>query len=252
MLSTNLAMIVPFLLVMCRVAGAVSLLPGLGEADAPVLVRASLVTALSILLTPVVAPLFTPHMPDIADLARLIATEVLVGMLIGWLARVAALALPIAGQVISLMTGLSSVLQPDPALGAQSAVIGRLFGLFVPVLLLTTGLYAMPLAALAHSYTVLPPGQPLNGADALQAALVATGSAMTVALGLAAPFILVGLVWQVALGLLARLVPQLQIYFAALPGQVLGGLALVALLAGACADSAIEAMRAAFAALPAG
>jgi flagellar biosynthetic protein FliR len=41
------------------------------------------------------------------------------------------------------------------------------------------------------------------------------------------------IVWQVGLGLIARLVPQLPIYFAAMPGQILGGLVLLGLLAAA-------------------
>ena len=44
-------------------------------------------------------------------------------------------------------------------------------------------------------------------------------------------WVLVHSLWQFALGLLSRLVPQMQVYFAAMPGQVAGGLLLLALLA---------------------
>jgi flagellar biosynthetic protein FliR len=70
------------------------------------------------------------------------------------------------------------------------------------------------------------------------------------ALRLAGPFMLMGLVWQVGLGLLSRLVPQLQIYFAALPGQVLGGLLLLAVLSGSLASVWLRAVGDGFAALP--
>jgi flagellar biosynthesis protein FliR len=45
-------------------------------------------------------------------------------------------------------------------------------------------------------------------------------------------------------------VPQIQVYFASLPGQLLGGLLLLALLGGSIIDAWTEAMRAAFSALP--
>jgi flagellar biosynthetic protein FliR len=58
------------------------------------------------------------------------------------------------------------------------------------------------------------------------------------------------LIWQLALGLLARLVPQIQVYFAALPGQVLGGLLLLALLVGPILHAWLAALRDGLAALP--
>ncbi|MCF3107147.1 flagellar biosynthetic protein FliR, partial [Streptomyces roseoverticillatus] len=77
-----------------------------------VLLRAGLAGALALLLTPVLAPALPPAPATFPLLARMIAAEISCGALLGWLARAAALALPGAGQVISLMTGLSSVLQP--------------------------------------------------------------------------------------------------------------------------------------------
>jgi len=251
-LNSSLALLVPFMLVLCRVVGAVALLPGIGETESPVVLRGGIVTAIAVLLTPALAPLYKATPDHFILFSRLVAGELLIGLMIGWLARTASLALPMAGQVISLMTGLSSVLQPDPDLGAQSAVVGRLFGMAVPVLMLTSGLYELPLMALSRSYAVLPPGGPLPSGDVLQTVITGFSGAMMVALQLAAPFILINMVWQVGLGLLARLVPQLQIYFASLPGQILGGLAMLAWLASLCTEHAIDAMRTAFLALPGG
>jgi flagellar biosynthetic protein FliR len=57
-------------------------------------------------------------------------------------------------------------------------------------------------------------------------------------------------VLNVALGLLARLAPQVQTFFVAAPGQILGGLALLMLLAAPLVATFAEALRGAFAALP--
>ena len=173
----------------------------------------------------------------------------LAGALLGWLARLIALALPAAGQVISLMTGLSSVLQPDPMLGAQSAVIGRLFNLAAPVLILATGLYALPLSALARSYAIFPAGAFPPTADLAQVAVRAVSNSFALGIRLAAPFLLAGTAWQLALGMISRLVPQLQVYIAALPGQVLGGLLLLCLCGGALLHAWLDAARDGFAAL---
>lgn len=240
-----------FSLVLCRCGAALLLLPGFGGDDgAPAPVRMGMTLAITVLLLPAVAPGLPPMPADFAHLASMVAGELLAGGFLGWLARLVALALPAAGQIISLATGLSSVLAPDQNFGAQTAGLGRLLGVAMTVLLFTSGLYAMPLSALAGSYAVLPAGGPPAGADMTALAVRAVSAHMALALRLAGPFLLVGSIWQAGLGLLSRLVPQIQVYFAALPGQVLGGLALLALLLGGLCQAWLQETGAAFSHLP--
>jgi flagellar biosynthetic protein FliR len=56
--------------------------------------------------------------------------------------------------------------------------------------------------------------------------------------------------WQAALALLSRLVPRLQVFFVAPPGQILLGLLVLALLAAPMLAAWQEGMRVALAALP--
>ena len=236
-----------FVLVLCRTGAVVMLMPGLGEAEPPTVVRAGLALVITLLLLPGVAPL-VPAAPEAGvSGAGMVAAELLVGAMLGWLARLPALALGMAGAVTSYMLGLSSVMQTDPALGGQSAALGRLFGLVAPVLVLSTGLYALPLQALGGSYGLFPPGTRAAGGPLAESVTAAVGASFGLAIRLAAPFLLAGLLWQAALGVLARLAPQLQIYSAATPGQVLGGLALLGLLGprilGAWLDGASSAWQ---------
>jgi flagellar biosynthetic protein FliR len=241
-----------FVLVLCRCGAAVMLMPGLGEDEPPATLRVALALSFAVLLTPVEAA-HMPAMPDrVAPLTGMLAAELLAGGVLGWLARLWSLALSMAGQVIALLIGLSSVLVPDAVLGAQAAPIGKLFGMVAPVVILSTGLYALPLTALGGSYAVFPPGVLLPAGDLADVAVRAVGGSFALALRLASPFILVSMIWQVAQGLLSRLVPQLQIYFAALPAQVLGGLLLLGLLAQPMLRAWSDATRDGFLALPGG
>ncbi len=238
-----------FSLVLCRTSVVVMLLPGLGEAEPPAMVRAGLALALSLLLLPgVAAAVHDAPAPGLG--AAMVAAELLTGAVLGWLARLPALALSMAGAMVSYMLGLSSVVQPDPALGGQSAALARLFGLVAPVLILSTGLYALPLSALAGSYAIMPPGGGLPAGGIADLIVQAIGASFGLALRLAAPFLLAGIVWQFALGLLARLVPQLQVYTAAAPGQILGGVLLLGLLATRMMSAWSESISASWAGLP--
>lgn len=239
-----------FMLVLARVGSAVMLLPGFGEAEVPMPVRAALATALTLVMLPVVAPHLPPAPADGLRALLAVAAEVIAGLWLGWLARLLVLALPMAAQIAAGMIGLANVLQPDPALGPQSSALARLFALAAPVAIMAAGLHALPLAALEGSYHVIPAGLALPGGDAAQAVVQAVGTSFALALRLAAPFVVAAIVWNVALGLLAKLVPQLQIYFAAMPAQILGGILLVGLLSAAVLSAWLGELRSGFAALP--
>jgi flagellar biosynthetic protein FliR len=182
--------------------------------------------------------------------AAMVLADVVTGLWIGWLARIIVLALAMGGQLLSYMVGLSSVLQPDPELGAQATAVSRLLGLAAPTLLLASGLYAAPLVALAGSYRLIPPGALLPAQDAVPGVMAGFTQTFALALRLAAPFVLVGMVWQLAVGLVSRFTPRVQMHFLSMPGQIVGGLMLLALLSGALLTVWDEAVRDAFAALP--
>ena len=239
-----------FVLVLGRIGAAMTLLPGLGEASPPAMLRAGLAVGITVLLLPGIMPLI-PHVPaDVPTVAGMIAAEVATGMWLGWLARMLVLALPIAGQFISLMLGVSNVLVTDPEVSGQNSALEQLFSLAAALALLISGLYVVPLAALSGSYNVIAPGTMLPAADSTALAVRAVGQCFALALQLASPFVLATIVWHVVIGLIARLVPNVPVYFVAMPGQILGGLALLAVLAGALMTTWMNAASAGFARLP--
>jgi len=221
-----------FSLVLARIAAAMMLLPGLGETGAPAMLRAGLALALTLLLLPAIAPGLPPPPSGAAEAVGMIAAEIITGLWFGWLARLVALALPMAAQFIAYLAGISSVLQPDPQLGGQSTAVSHVFDLGAPLIILVSGLYRLPLLALAGLYDLVPAGRLLPAGDGAAAAARALADSFALALRLAAPFVLAGTAWNLATGLLARLVPRMQIYFVALPGQILGGLLLLAMVTG--------------------
>ncbi len=238
------------MLLLARMGACGMVLPGLGEQEVPVTVRLALALAVVALLLPVLGPQLPPEPQDIATLFRLIAIEIAIGFWIGWLARLMVYAVQIAGQAIGLMIGLSSVLSQDPTMGEGSTALGRFFGLAAVSLLLASGLYALPLRALAESYTLLPVGAALPAGPAAEAVAQASAASFTLALRLASPLILLTLVLQMGSGLLARIAPQAQVYILAMPAQSLAGIALLALLLPALLAFWGEATRAGFALLP--
>ncbi len=239
-----------FALVLARIGATMTLLPGLGEGQVPAIVRIGIAVCVTILLLPIVQPMMPPVPASGLMMGLMVAAEVITGLWFGWLTRMIVLALPIAGEFISYLLGLSSVLQPDPELGGQSTALSKLFELAMPMMILASGLYTLPLRGLVGLFQLIPPGQMLPSGDGLQVAVHAVSTAFALALRVASPFVVAGVLWHFAMGQIARVVTRVQIYFVALPGQILGGLVLLASVVGAMIVAWREGVEAFLGALP--
>jgi len=239
-------------LVLARIGATIALLPGLGESAIPAVVKAGMVLTLTILLLPIVEPSLPPRPESELALGLMVLTELANGLWFGWLARILTTSLPLAGQFIADFAGLANVLQPSPDLGAQTTAISRLYDVAVPVLILSTGLHTMLISALAGFYRLIPPGTLAWVPDSAATTVSVTAQSFDLALRLAAPFILAAVAWHVAIGLIARLVPRLQVFFVALPGQIGLSLLLLAAVAAPTVGAWMEAVRAGLVALPGG
>lgn len=93
-------------------------------------------------------------------------------------------------------------------------------------------LHHLSIRAIADSYTLFRPGVLPAPGDAAQLALMTAAGAFTVGIKMATPFLIFGIVFNLGLGVLSRLMPQLQIFFMALPATIMvGTLILVATIA---------------------
>ena len=240
-----------FVLVLARVGTAMLTGPGLGENEIPPTVRAGLAAVLSILVFPTLRAGLPAVPADVPDLIVLILTEVLAGAWLGFMTRLWVAALGMAGSMISLMVGLSSVLQIDPSIGAQVPALQRMLSLMAIASLFATGFYWLPLQAVADSYDVLPAGSPIDTGDAARLVTATVTGSFALSLRLAAPFVLSCLVWHAALGFVSRLVPAIQVHVVSAPAQIIGGFALLAAAIPMMASSWSATMMRSLALLPA-
>jgi flagellar biosynthetic protein FliR len=239
-----------FMLVIARVGTTLLTGPGLGETEIPQSVRIALAAVLAALVYPLLRNNMPPLPDTVTGLAVLFGVEIIVGAWLGLLARVLVMALAIAGDMISFMIGLSSVLQLDPALGVQVPALQRMLSLAAVALLFVSGLYVLPVQAVLGSYQLIPPGTTFDTGGAAQLVTRAVADSFELALRLAAPFVVICVVWQAALAFVSRLVPNIQVHLVSQPAQILGGLALLAAAIGMMFNTWSAEMRTAFLSLP--
>jgi flagellar biosynthetic protein FliR len=221
-----------YLLTFARAGAMIMLLPVIGDAGVPMRVRLAFALAVSAALLPITTPYYPSVAPQPLELATLVAREVTAGVLVGTMARLIMSALETAGFLIAAQTGLAFAQTFDPGQGTQGAMISTFLSLVGALLVFETGLHHLALGAISGSYTLLPPNGLIPTADMAELAIRLVAGAFALGLQLAAPFLVFGLLLYAALGVLSRLMPQLQIFFMALPLSILVGFILIMLFIG--------------------
>lgn len=80
---------------------------------------------------------------------------------------------------------------------------------------------------------MFPPSETVSVSPFSEAAVKTVANAFKIGVQLSTPFIVFGLVFFLGLGILSRLIPQIQVFFIAMPANIYIGVLLFALLLGA-------------------
>ncbi|HEX6979234.1 MAG TPA: flagellar biosynthetic protein FliR [Alphaproteobacteria bacterium] len=215
--------------VFVRIGSACAVLPGIGDAFVAMRIRLLLAGAISVVLAPVVETR-VPALPDTpVALFLMIAVEIAVGVFIGLAARIALSAVQMAGMIIGFQTSLANAVAFDPSSVQQGAVTGAWLGSIALVLIFVTDLHHLMLRAVADSYVLFPPGGMPPVGDLADAVTRLVAASFSLGMRISAPFLIFGFIFTLALGLLARLMPQIQIFFIAMPLQIMLGLLVLGL-----------------------
>ena len=212
-----------FMLVFARIGAMVMLLPGLGESNIPVRIKLAIALLLTLIILPLHRADYHIDMSSMSALLVLMIYEILIGIVLGATARVTLAALQVSGAVIAQQLGLGSITSVDPTQGQQGVLIGNFLTLLGITMLFATDSHHLVIAALNDSYSVFSPGEAMPSGDVAALATRAFAAAFRLGMQLSAPFLVFGLVFNVGLGVLARLMPQMQVYFVGVPLSIMAG-----------------------------
>lgn len=208
-------------LVFVRVGGALMLMPGFGEAYISARSRLLLALALSIVLAGPLLTILPPLPTHVGDLAILIVGEAILGLFVGAAARTMFAVLHIAGSTIAVQSGLATASVFDPNQSTQGTLPGNFLTTTAMVLLFATEGHHMILRGMAASYDRLPVGGALPVDDMATFMAGIVQKSFDLGVQIAAPLLLVGMLTNLAMGVLNRLMPSFQVFFIALPLQLL-------------------------------
>ena len=218
------------LMIFARITGLLHTAPIIGTKAVPIPAR----VGLGKVLTLIVAPLTVADPSIMAwseiQLGMRMASELLLGLGMGFAASVVLSLLDMAGTFIGVNAQLAIAVQFDPLTNTQQVVTTRLIQAAGLLTFLALDLHHLVLVAMVDSFTLSPPG---HGALALVAGpqmSAVLGTMLVDAMRISMPVVAAVLVLNIVAALVTRFAQQMNIYFSVgLPANAAAGLLAAAL-----------------------
>lgn len=222
-----------FLLVFARLGAAIMVVPGFGEGFVSPRVRLSIALSVSFLVTHFVIDSLPLQPVSVMALFLLLVGEIAIGVIMGGALRIAVSSLHVAGTIIAQQSGLAAAQFFDPAQMTQGAITSSFLTLLGLTMIFVTDLHHLFLQGLFTSYTLFPAGEmpPLGDISILVTGFIT--DMFKLGFQISAPFLVYGLTFYIGVGLINRLMPQVQIFFVAMPLQIALAFGVLSMTSGA-------------------
>lgn len=156
--------------------------------------------------------------------------ELLVGLIIGFIATLIFNAVRSSVQMIDFSIGFSMSQYYDPSTSSSSTVLERLFNWIALMLFLTFNFHHVLIEAIIKSFEIIPPGSMTYNSDIFSHLLSVFTHGFLISIQLAAPIVIVLFLTDFTLGLISRTVPQIHVFILGMPIKVLFGLLAISII----------------------
>jgi flagellar biosynthesis protein FliR len=208
------------LLVCIRLSGLFVFAPVFSSQALPAKVKSVFLLVLTVITAPLAAGLRGAHVElGLRSIAGELGVAALLGLSLAMLNELASL----AGQILGLQFSFSLVNLLDPNSQVQTPLLSQMLGLFEVGVLLAAGLHRTILAALLHTFVVVPVGAGLAPRNLGLPLIGITGGVFFAALQLALPVISATMLVEIGVALMARLSPQLPVLALTVPAKTVLG-----------------------------
>lgn len=241
-MKLDLTWVEPFLLVLTRVSGVVLVSPGFSSN--------SISPRVKIVLAVGIAGVMTAGLRAAGQNTRLegslplaLASDFIIGLVIGFSFRWAMEAVSVAGELVGLQMGLGAASIVDPNFNTSAVITESLFAMLFIALFMGLDGHLEVLRALRLSYEAAPLGKTIVSVGSLEGFASQTGYVVLSGLRLAAPFIIPGFLLAVSLALISKAFPQANVFSLSFPVTLLGGLVLIAVSGPAIRQALVVGLR---------
>ncbi len=223
----NEALVATWWMVFLRAGGLMTLFPVFSAPVVTPRLRVALAALVAFLLAPMIAPVAMAQW-KIPDLAVIMAQEMLVGLLLGFVCRMLFFALEIAGSIITAEIGLSLPPSFNPLTASQATIPGVLLNYLATVLWLCLDMHHWLLVGVHRTYSLVPVGAAHLSETLIRGVLAWIGWLFLAAMQIAAPVLALSFILSLVFAVLGRAVPQMNVFSGSFAIRILAGLMVFA------------------------
>lgn len=205
-------------LVFIRVGGILFALPFFGEQATPIRVRILLSVAIAFMIYPMIESHWPRGFPnDLLGFVILLLKELMIGLLIGYVAKLAQEALIAAATIVGFQMGFGTANMIMPNSEQMTDAFTAFHRVLIVLFFLALDLHHIYLSALVDTFRAIPSGEAIFRAEIGSFLIRMSADLFVIAIRLAAPVLIALLFTMAALGLVARAVPQIQVFVLSFP-----------------------------------
>ncbi|MGA2678000.1 MAG: flagellar biosynthetic protein FliR [Sedimentisphaerales bacterium] len=218
-----------FAMVMTRISAFFLIAPVFGTPSIPVTIKVAVTILLSIFFSLINPAIAAAHQVSAIQAILLLGSEATYGLALGIIASVLFSTVQLAGRIAEDQMGLTMAEILDPLTGEQGLPVATLLELIFTIAFLAANGHHLLLKVLHKSFELFPPGKIPSIAALTGNIYEATAMMLAAGLQLAAPILAALLMLMFILAILARIVPDMDIFFISFPLKIaLGFVMLIA------------------------
>ncbi|MCC5792963.1 MAG: flagellar biosynthetic protein FliR [Legionellaceae bacterium] len=217
-----------FLWPLARISGLFLTLPIVSSVMLPRRIRVIFVMSLAMVCAPTVSEQWSLlHFQT--SYVGIVAQELLLGILMGFIIQLVFQAFILAGQIIAMQAGLGFASMIDPSSRASVPLVGQFYLILVSLMFLTLNGHLAVFEALLTSFKTMPIGELQVDMVWLSEVILFSGWMFKEAVLVALPTICSLLIASMSFGIMAKVAPQLNIFSLGFPITLLSGIILLRL-----------------------
>ena len=228
-MTVSLAHLEYFLLILVRISGFMVAAPIFSLRNIPMRVKTLLALAIAIVVFHVI-PYQEVQYSTTIEYAIVVITEMLAGLIMGFMANVSYYILSFAGQIIDQEIGFSMVNQFDPITSAQVTITGNLYTYAVMLMVIITNMHHYLIRAITDSFQIIPVGGVVLDFNLYEVMKRFVVDYFVLGFRIVLPIFASLLVVNTILAILARVAPQMNMFVIGLQLKVFVGLVVLVLM----------------------
>jgi len=234
------------LICLSRVAAILASMPVFGTNMVPGRIKVTLAVMLTLLVYPVVATKINLVDFSTVSMGLLMANEVILGVMLGFISRLIFTAVEFGGTVVGYQMGFAAANVYDPQNQRQVSLMSQFQNVFAILVFLAIDGHHIFLRTMVSSYELLPPGLLDLSGPAVPYIVELMGHMLILAVRFSAPVLAVLLLSGLILGIMSRVFPQMNVFLLSFPINI--GLSFI--ITGLTMSVVVSLLQAEFAMLP--